>query len=635
MGRHWEEKVTTADRVMKLIRPGMSIFIGTGVAEPRTLVKALMSQNLGNLQDLEIVQLVSFGDAISLQELRSQKYRLKTFFSGWVSREAIEEGQVDLVPSRFVWIPRLIESDLIPVNAAFVQITQPDESGNCSLGVAVDVARQAMEKAQIVVGEINRWIPRTFGDTFVHVSDFTHLIEAKDAPIFFERWPVDDVYRQVADNVSAIIENGSCIAFSIGPLFEALGRSLAHRKHLGVHSPFFTDSLMDLVQCGAVTNRCKGTYRGKSLASYAFGSRQLLEWLDQNPLVEFQSVDKVFDPGQIGRNSKFVATLPARKVDLLGKIALQIGRGNVATGPTEVLDFIHGAESSPGGRTIFALPSRNARNDPNILISVRNYPNQFQLCESVDMVVTEYGAARLRGYSLRERAQALVDIAHPDDRPLLIERARNQRIIYSDQVFIPESAYLYPFDIDETHTFKNDIRIRFRPIKPSDEEEMRRLFYRFSDKTVYYRYFGHVKSMPHAKIQDYVNIDWSRTMSIVGVAESDDQSRVIAEARYIKQDVQPLAEVVFVVDEAYQGLGIASFLFGLLMRLARERGVEGFTADVLYSNQAMMKVFRKGASWMKTNLQNGIYQVEIPLAAERAESSTHLETASGRQENVR
>ncbi len=630
MTRQWEEKVTTPDRIMKLIKPGMSIFIGTGVSEPRTLVQTLMNRNFGNLQDLEIIQLVSFGDAISFEELRSQKYRLKTFFSGWVTQEAIIEGQVDLVPSRFIWIPRLIESGLIPVNVAFIQITPPDESGNCSLGVALDVARQAMEKASIVVGEINTWIPRTFGDTFVHVSDFTHLVHSNDPPVFFDRWPVDDVYDQVAANVSALVENRSCIAFAIGPLYEALGSRLSHKKHLGVHSPFFTDALMDLVLSGAVTNRYKGTYRGKSLASYAIGSQQLLDWLDQNPLVEFQSVDKVFDPGQIGRNTQFVAILPARKIDLLGGIALQIGKGTVATGPTEVLDFFNGAEISPGGRTIFALPSRNRDGRPNILISIKDYPNQFQLRESVDVVTTEYGVARLRGYSLRERAQALIDIAHPDDRPLLIEQARTRHIIYSDQIFIPDSAHLYPADINETHTFKGDVQIRFRPIKPSDEEEMRRLFYRFSDKAVYYRYFGHVASMPHAKSQEYVNLDWSRTMSIVGISEGEEQSRIIAEARYIRQDVQPLAEVVFVVDESYQGLGIASYLFRLLIRLARQRGIEGFTADVLFSNQAMMKVFRKGAHSLKVKLQNGIYQVEIPLVPERAEPSTHQQAANRR-----
>jgi GNAT superfamily N-acetyltransferase len=227
------------------------------------------------------------------------------------------------------------------------------------------------------------------------------------------------------------------------------------------------------------------------------------------------------------------------------------------------------------------------------------------------MIVTEYGVARLRGYSMRERAQALIDIAHPDDRPMLIARAKAHKVIYQDQIFIPESARLYPANIHDVHTFKGDLEVRFRPIKPSDEEEMRRLFYRFSEEAVYCRYFGHINSMPHAKMQEYVNVDWSRIMSIVGLVDSGEQPRIIAEARYIREDSRPLAEVVFVVDEKYQDLGIATYLFKLLIQLAKERGLKGFTADVLFSNNSMMKVFRKGGLPIKAELDSGVYQLTI------------------------
>jgi acyl-CoA hydrolase/GNAT superfamily N-acetyltransferase len=607
----WEEKIVSPDRVVQKIKPGMSIFIGTGAAEPRTLVKTLMTRNFGNLQDLEIIQLVSLGEAVSLKAIRYQKYRFKTFFSGWVAHDAITEGQVDLVSSRFMRIPQLFESGLIPVNVAFVQISPPDETGNCSLGIAVDVARQAMEKASLVVGEINSRIPRTFGDTFVHVSDFDYFVLSNDPPIYFSRWPVTPVYDQVAANVAALIEDGSCISFSIGPLYEALGGHLSKKKNLGVHSPLITDALMDLINSGAVTNREKEIYRGKSLASYALGTPELMTWLDQNPLVEFQGIDKVFDPAQIGRNPRFTAIIHARRVDLSGRIALQIGKGNVATGPAEVMDLVNGAEISTGGRTIFALPSRNKNGRPNILLFVGRYENQFRLHESVDMIVTEYGVACLQGYTMRERAQALIELAHPDDRPNLIEQAKREKIIYADQIFIPESAHLYPGKIHNEQTFKGGLKVSFRPIKPSDEEEMRRLFYRFSDESVYYRYFGHVKTMPHAKMQEYVNVDWDRTMSIVGLVDSDGQSRVIAEARYIRENERPLAEVVFVVDEGYQGLGIATYLYRMLVALAKESGLKGFTADVLFSNQGMMKVFRKGGWPIEAKLENGIYQLVI------------------------
>lgn len=609
----WKAKMISPEEVIRKIKPGMSIFIGTGVAEPRTLVRTLMNSTAGNLNDLELIQLVSFGDAISLGKLRSQKYRLKTFFSGWVSQDAIMEGRVDLIPSRFAWIPDLIESGQIPVQAAFVQITPPDKNGNCSLGLAVDAARQAMEKATLVIGEINPQVPRTFGDTFVSVSEFTHLVEALDAPIYFDRFPVNAVYDQLAVRVAELVEDRSCIAFSIGPLFEGLSRHLVDKKHLGVHSPVFTDALMDLVTVGAITNRSKGTYRGKSLTSYAIGTPELFTWLDQNPLVEFQAIDKVFNPSQIGRNAHFTAVVAARKVDLYGRIVLQIGKGTVATGPAEVADLVSGAEISPGGRTIFALPSRNRKGTANILISIKEFPNQFKSRESVDVMVTEYGIARLKGYTLRERAQALIDIAHPADRPLLIEQAKAANIIYPDQIFLADSAHLYPAAVDEISRLKDGAAVRYRPIKPSDEEQMRQLFYRFSDEAVYYRYFGHVKAMPHAKMQQYVNVDWSNTMSILGLVESGDKSRVIAEARYIIERERPYAEVVFVVDEAYQGQGIATYMLRMLVRLARERGVQGFTADVLFSNLGMMKVFRNGGLPIKAELKDGIYHLSIPF----------------------
>ena len=597
--------------VMKRLEPGMNIFLGTGVAEPRTLVKHLMSSDAPDLQDLSLIQLVSLGDAISLQGLRSQRFRLKTFFSGWVAGEAVTEGLVDLIPSRFSRIPRLIESGQIPVDAAFVQVTPPDEAGFCSLGLAVDVARQAMEQASLVVGEINPNVPVTYGDTFVHIADFHMLVRSTDAPLSFPRWPVDDVFDKVAANVASVIEDGSCIAFSIGPLFEALGRHLVHKRHLGVHSPFFTDPLMDLVKSGSVTNRRKATWRGKSLASYAFGTRDLMAWLNRNPMVEFQGVDKVFDPLQIGRNPKFLAVLPARKVDLTGLVALHFGKGNVAAGPGEAMDFLNGAELSPGGRTIFALPSRNRKGWANIRLSVSEFPNQLNLRESVDMVVTEYGVANLRGRTLRERAQALIDIAHPDDRAKLVEQAKEQRILYRDQIFLAECARLYPADIGGKASFKGGVEVRFRAIRPSDEEEMRRLFYRFSDEAVYYRYFSPVKAMPHSRMQEYVNVDCNKILSIVALSGPAGEEHIVGEARYAKDSTRPYADVAFVVDEDYQGLGIASYLYEMLIRLARERGMKGFTADVLASNKAMMKVFEKGELPVSARLEQGVFHLEI------------------------
>lgn len=612
--RSWRDRVLPPEKVMARLEPGMTIFIGTGVAEPRTLVQHLMASDADNLQDLELIQLVSLGDAIRVESIQNQKFRLKTFFSGWVASDAITAGRVDLIPSRFSRIPRLIGTGRIGVDVVFLQVSPPDEAGYCSLGVAVDAGRQAMARAQMVVGEINPAMPMTFGDTLVHIDEFDLLVAATHPPFLFDRWPEDPVFDRVAANVATVIEDGSCLGFSIGPLYEALARHLSRRRHLGIHSPFFTDALMELIQSGAVTNRRKGIFLGKSIASYAFGTRVLMDWLDRNPLVEFQGIDQVFDPRQVGRNPNFTAVFPARKVDLHGRIALHVGKGNVVGRPGEVMDFFNGAELSAGGRVIFALPSRNLRGEPNIRVSVEALPNQVSLCEAVDMVVTECGVAPLSGRTVRERAQALIDVAHPEDRAELVTRAKAAKILYQDQIYLAESAHLYPAEIATEHTFKGKLRVRFRAIRPSDEEEMRRLFYRFSDQAVYYRYFAPLKTMPHSRMQQYVNIDYRKALSVVALVGPRGQGRIIAEARYVLDPERAWADVAFVVDGDYEGLGIATYMYRMLIRLARQRGVRGFTADVLASNKAMMKVFEKGGVPVQAHLEQGVYSLKIPLA---------------------
>ena len=610
----WESKRVQPEKVLSRIRPGMSIFLGTGVAEPRTLVRSLMASDASNLRDLEFIQLVSLGQAVSIAEENTQKFRLKTFFSGWVASEAITAGRVDLIPTPFSRIPHLIESGTIGIDAAFIQVTPPDDGGYCSLGCSVDAARQAMAQASLVVGEINDRAPRTFGDTFVHVDDFDFFIEATEPPIYFPRWPVDDVFEKVGANVAYLIRDGSCIAFSIGPLFEALARHLKGKRHLGIHSPFFTDALMELVKSGAVTNRRKGIFLGKSVAAYAIGTEELMRWLDRNPLVEFQGIDVVADPKRIGANDHFIVVLPARKVDLTGTISLHTGKGNVGAGPGEAQEFFRGASFSRGGRTIFALPSRNLKNEPNIIVSMEDYPNQFSNRESLDLVVTEYGVASMTGRTTRERALALIDIAHPDDREELVRLAKERHLLFPDQQYLAESGHLYPDYLACDHLFRDGLSVRFRAIKPSDVDEMRRLFYRFSDQTVYYRYFSPIKTMPHAKMQEYVNIDYRRIMSIVGLTGEPGEGRIIAEGRYVRLHDLPYADVAFVVDEDYQGRGIATFLLEMLTKIAREKRIEAFRADVLATNKPMLKVFESATKGpIQAVMEGGVYQLTIPL----------------------
>jgi acyl-CoA hydrolase/RimJ/RimL family protein N-acetyltransferase len=608
----WRKKIVSPEMVLDMIEPGMSIFLGTGMAEPRTLVKHLMASKKLNLQDLELIQLVSLGDTAAIDERYARKFRLKTFFAGWIASEAISAGRVDLIPSRFSRIPWLFRTGAIHLDVAFIQITPPDNNGYSNL-VGVDVERQAMETAKLVVGEINSQVPRTMGDTTVHVDDFHYLVEATEPPLYIGRWPLSDVYLKVAANVASVVEDGSCISFGIGPLYEALGKTLVTKKNLGVHSPFFTDALMDLVKSGAVTNRRKSIFRGKSSVSSVLGTKELMKWLDLNSLVEFQPEDMIMDPKIIGQNEGMTAILPARKVDLTGNIALHTGKGNVTAGPGNVQELFMGSALSKNGRTIFALPSRNRDGKSNILVAIDKYPFQFSNRESMDIVVTDYGVARLMGKTLRERAQALIEIAHPDDRAELVRQAKEIKMLYADQIYFPDSGYLYPDRVTCSHIFKDGLNIRFRAIKPSDEDDMRRLFYRFSDQAVYYRYFSPIKTMPHKKMQEYVNVDYRSIMSIVAVIEESGVEKIIAEARYAHFQDSPYADTAFIVDESYQGKGIASYLFDLLIRVAREAGIAGFTADVLADNKAMLKVYEKAPFPVQAVLSGGIYKLTIPF----------------------
>lgn len=613
MKNNWKEKLVTPEDVLQYIKPGMNIFIGSGAAEPRTLVKSLIESGLSDANDLELIQLTSHSDFISLKNLDYRKYRLKTFFSTWVSSEAVVAGSVDLIPARISQLPRIIKSNRIPIDVAFIQITPPDEAGYCSLGVAVDIAREAMERADLVVGEINADIPFTFGDTIVPISDFNLLIESTELPTYFKRRPVRAAIDQVAANIAQVIKDGDCISVMTGPLFEALGRHLINKRHLGIHTSYFTDALMDLVKSGAVTNYRKPLYRGKSVASYALGTPKLMKWLDRNPLVEFQSIEQVFDPIQIGRIPNFVVVEEARTVDLLGRMAFSMGKNDITSGPSKSMDLFTGADISKGGRSIIGLPSRNAKGTPNIVVMLRNLRNQFHMRESIDAVVTEYGIANLKWRTIRERAQALIDIAHPDDRQKLMDDAKAKHILFSNQIFIAESARLYPMEVATEHEMKNGLQVRLRPIKPSDEEAMRRFFYRFSKKSVYSRFFFPISTMPHDKMQAYVNIDYRDEMSVVALINEPGQEIIIAEARYARDERNNFGDLGFFVDEKYQGMGLAQYLYSMLLRLAKERGLKGFTAEVLQENTGMIKVFEKGGLPVEALLKDGVYKLRIPF----------------------
>ncbi len=617
----WRQKLVAPEVVLGKIEPGMHVFLSSGPAEPRALLKALVESRQHNLQDLELMQLISVGDALGQAARQSRRYRLKTFFSGGVAGRAITEGQVDLVPCSFAEVPRLITSGAIRVDVAFVAVGPPDADGYCSLGTAVDAARQAIDQAALVVGEIQAGQPRTLGDSFVSVDELDFLVDGGLAMHYAGRWPVEPVFDRLAAVVASQVDDGSCLAYAVGPLFEALVPHLSKKRNLGIHSLLLTDAVMDLMRSGAVTNRHKAQFRGRSLGSWLVGSKELHTWAHENPRIEMQGVDVTGCPMRRGQNERYISILHARKVDLTGRIALHVGTSKrgpgkviAAAGTAEVSDLLFGARLSPRGKAIIALPSRNLGGVSNILPALGDLPQQMASREAVDMVATEHGVAHLGGRTVRERAQALIDIAHPDDRQSLVEQAKAARLLFQDQIYLADAGHFYPQEVATARTFKDGLKVRFRAIRPSDEEQMRRLFYRFSEESVYYRYFSPIKTMPHRKMQSYVNVDYRRTLSIVGTVSEPHDDYVIAEGRYACLGDCRYGDVAFVVDEEFQGKGIASFLFSYLMKIGKERGLDGFTADVITSNKAMMKVFERSPHPIQARVEAGSYHLEIKFA---------------------
>ncbi len=616
----WRKKVVSPDEVFRRIKPGSSIFLGTGLAEPRTLVKALMYSNAPNLTDLELIQLISVGDAVSIEKKYSGHLRLKTFFGGLSANKAITAGLVDLIPSRFCAIPSLFASGRIRTDVAFIQITPPNDDGFCSFGLAVDVARQAIEKAGLVVGEINHYIPRTSGDTVVHIDDFDLLVEGTKPPLYFPRSEINDVFNKIGENVSSLIPDRSCLAFGIGPLYESLSRHLVKKRDLGIHSPYVTDAVMALVKSGAVTNKYKSIFKNKCSVSYAVGSAELVKWLDNNPIIEFQGIDVVADPTKILTIDNFICILPARKVDLTGEVSFHSGKGFISAGPAEALEFLRGATFSNGGRIIFALPSRNLAQKPNIILSVYDNPNYFSIVkESLDLVVTEYGITSLKGRTIRERAFALIDIAHPDDRAELVRKAKEAHILYPSQVYFEESGRFYPNHLTHSKIFKEDLDVIFRAIKPSDVDEMRSFFYRLSDESKYLRYFAPIDAMPHEEMQEYVTVDHRHIISIVALVGGPQDERIIAEARYIRWPDRAFADVAFAVDEKYRRIGLGSYLYRMLLEIAKKNGLEGFNATVLADNAPMLKVFQKNAPYpINAVLSGDKYDLSMPFYSDKS-----------------
>ena len=586
--KRYASKVVSAEEAVAHIKNGDRVYMGSLCAEPRVIIDAMLHSGL---EDVELVQLKGGSHAARLTAKGRSRFRLKSFFGGGRKEDYSTLSAADYVPLFHSEIPRFFRSRRIPIDVAVVQVSEPDRFGQVSLGISVDITRSAVECARSVIAQVNPRMPRTLGNTFIPVERIDFLVDGEQEIEELKAVELRERDWAISRFCSELIEDGSVIHTGFAAISQGLIEHLKDHRDLGVHSEMFTDSLIDLVEAGIVNNSTKRVYRGKSLATFCLGTRRLYDYVDFNPLFEFHPSDMVLDPSFIAGHEKMVTVNVALQVDLRG----QIRQGSIGwtafEGSGGEQDFMRAASLAKHGRSIVCMRSTDASGESNIVPGFGPRAAVIMNRGDVNFVVTEYGAAYLGGKSLRERALALIEVAHPDHREFLMSNARELGYAYPDQVYFRTASPELRDRIRSDHVFKGDLKAHIRAIRPSDEALLRDLFYHLSESSVYFRYFSPRRSMPHANLQKYVNLEEEQGISLVVTTGPRETRRMIAEGRFVLSEDDTFPDTAIMVDENYQRRGIGTFLLKYLIELARERGMEGFRADVLASNDPMNKIF--------------------------------------------
>ena len=422
------KKIMSADEALKVVENNNRVVVGHACGEPPTLVEALVAR-APELRNVEIVHMVAMGPAKYAQPGMEESFRHNSLFVGATTRKAIAEGRAIHTPCFFHEIPRLFTCGILPVDVTLVQVSPPDEDGWCSLGVSVDYTLASTRSDRVTIAQMNRFMPRTLGDR-IHLDEIDCIVE-KDEPIIELKPPaIGDKEKAIGENVAKLIEDGSTLQMGIGAIPDAVLLFLKNKKDLGIHSEMFSDGIVALAEEGVVTNRKKTINTGKFVATFLMGTRKLYDFVDNNPDVVMRTVDYTNDPFIIGQHEKLISINSALQVDMMGQVnAEMIGR-NQFSGIGGQVDFVRGASRSKGGKSIIALPSTASGGKVSRIACELDRGAAVSTSRNdVHFIVTEYGAAELRGKSIRDRARALIAISHPEFRDSLTKQASEAGII--------------------------------------------------------------------------------------------------------------------------------------------------------------------------------------------------------------
>lgn len=424
--RTWyKEHLFTPARAVQQIKSGQRVVVAHACGEPSIILDALVA-NAAQYENVEIIHMVAMGKAAYCQPQYDKNFHHNAFFLGGSTRAAAAEGRVDFTPVYFSEIPSLLREDLRP-NVTLLQCSPPDAHGYVSLGVSVDYTKPAAEASDLVIAQVNQNMPRTLGDSFLHVTQIGCLVEA-DTPVIELAPPkIGDVERAIGENVASLVRDGDTLQLGIGAIPDAVLLFLKEKNDLGIHTEMFSDGVVELVEAGVITNKAKTLHRGQSVATFLMGTRRLYDYVNNNPAVAMYPVDYVNDPYVIGQNDNLVSINSCVQVDIMGQVVSTSAGLRQISGVGGQVDFVRGANLSKGGRAIMAMPSTTGKGKISKIVPFLDQGSAVTTTRNeVNYVITEYGIAKLKGKSLRQRAEALIRIAHPDFRDELTAEFRRR-----------------------------------------------------------------------------------------------------------------------------------------------------------------------------------------------------------------
>ena len=566
--------------------------------------------------DTEILHVWTLGVVPYTDEKLKNTFRFNSFFVSHNIRQAVNQGLADYTPIFLSEVPAMFRRKQVKIDVALVQVSLPDKHGYCSLGVSLDITRSAVENADLVIAQINSHMPRVHGDTFIHISQFDHLVSHNEALLEYQPPPPDpEITRKIGYYVAQIIEDGDTIQVGYGSLPDAILASLGDKRHLGVHTELLKDGLIDLMKKGVVDNSMKSKDRGKLVASFCMGTKETYDFIHDNPAIQFKELDYTSNPMVIGQQEHMTALNTGLEIDLSGQASTESIGSTFYSGIGGLANFMRGSVLAPYGKNILALQSTSRDGESSRIVPALQEGAGVTLTRGdLYYVVTEYGIAFLHGKNIRERAMALIAIAHPKFRPRLIEEAKKRKLIYKDQTYFSGEKGEYPAHLETYRTTKRNLRIFLRPVKISDETIVKDFFYSLSDKSIYQRFLTGRRQLSHEELQKrFVVIDYTREMVILAVKRYLGQEVITGIAQYCIGENNLSAEVSIVVRDDFQTKGIGFELLSYLVTVAKNQGLHTFTADILPDNTAVFRLIEKLGLEFDRKWEGGLIHIVIYL----------------------